>query len=368
MAPVIRLLQEAEGIDSKVCVTAQHREMLDQVLSLFQIQTDLDLDLMRESQDLFDVTARVISGMKRVLEEIAPDLVLVHGDTTTTFAAALASYYAGIPIGHVEAGLRTGDKFAPFPEEINRQLADRLADLHFAPTKKARENLVQESLRPEGIVVTGNTSIDALLWIQQEIRSGNLKPNPSLLDIEPDRRIVLITAHRRESFGKGFENICLAIRDLGERYPETLFVYPVHLNPNVQEPVQRHLSGLSNIRLLEPLPYAEIVALLERSHLVITDSGGIQEEAPALGKPVLVLREVTERPEAVEAGTVLLVGANRDKIVGEASRLLDDPGTHSEFSRKINPYGDGQAAERIVGEICKYFGLSDPYGLEPFSG
>lgn len=361
MAPVVRQLQTTPGIDPMVCVTAQHREMLDQVLEAYEIRPDVDLDLMRGGQGLYDLTARVITGMEGVLRDLHPDLVLVHGDTTTTFAVSLATYYGQIRLGHVEAGLRTWNKYAPFPEEMNRALTTRLADFHFAPTSTSRSNLLREAVPEKSIHVTGNTAIDALLWMRDHVqREQNLIED--LIGPLPDGQpLVLITAHRRESFGQGFESICLAFKDLCERFPGIRFVYPVHLNPHVQDPVRRHLTGIPNMRLIEPQPYPPFVALMQRSTLILTDSGGIQEEAPSLGKPVLVLREVTERPEAVEAGTVLLVGTNRELLVQEASRLLTDKEAYESMSRKINPYGDGLAAPRIVDAILKGFGREEIY-------
>lgn len=361
MAPVVRQLRETPGIDSRVCVTAQHREMLDQVLDAFEIQPDVDLNLMRGGQGLYDLTARVITGMEPVLKELAPDLVLVHGDTTTTFAVSLATYYAQTKIGHVEAGLRTGNKYAPFPEEMNRALTGRLADFHFAPTPTSKTNLIREAVPEQSIHVTGNTAIDALLWMRDKVRGRRDLIETAVGPLPDEQRLVLITAHRRESFGPGFESICQAFKELCERFPDTCFVYPVHLNPNVQDPVRRHLTGIANMRLIEPLPYPVFTALMERSTLILTDSGGVQEEAPALGKPVLVLREVTERPEAVEAGTVLLVGTDRNLLVDQSSRLLTDCEAYDSMSRRINPYGDGYAAPRIVDAILKGFGREEVY-------
>lgn len=367
MAPIVRLLETTPGVESHVCVTAQHREMLDQVLEAFAILPDRDFDLMRTGQDLFDLTARVITHMREILRELQPDLVLVHGDTTTTFAASLAAFYSQISIGHVEAGLRTRDKYAPYPEEMNRQLTSRLADFHFAPTTASKANLLADAIPEKSIFVVGNSAIDALLWMRDHIRNKQGFLDPVLSGISPDRKLVLITAHRRESFGGGFESICSGLRQLARRAPEVLFVYPVHLNPNVQDPVRRHLSDIPNFSLIEPLPYPSFVALMERATLIITDSGGIQEEAPSLGKPVLVLREVTERPEAVEAGTVLLVGTSEEVIVREAGRLLEDEAAYASMSRKLNPYGDGKAAVRIVDAILEGFEREPIYNLPPFS-
>lgn len=350
MAPVVKELAAREEIRSIVCVTAQHRQMLDQVLELFAIQPDFDLDLMKADQTLGDITGNVLHGMEGIFAQWQPDMVLVHGDTTTTLAAALSSYYAKVPVGHVEAGLRTGDKYSPWPEEMNRHLAGALADVHFSPTEKARENLLHEGIAPESIHVTGNTVIDALLTVEERIRSdadlrGRLERHFPFLD--PQKYLVLVTGHRRENFGSGFENICQAIATLARR-DDVQVVYPVHLNPHVQEPVRRILSDLSNVFLLKPQDYLSFVYLMHRCTLVLTDSGGIQEEAPSLGKPVLVMRDTTERPEALEAGTALLVGTDRARIVREVSRLLDAPEAYRTMAEAHNPYGDGTAARRIA--------------------
>ena len=350
MAPVVKALAEDPSFDAKVCVTAQHRQMLDQVLELFAIQPDFDLDLMKADQTLGDITGNVLHGMEGIFAQWQPDMVLVHGDTTTTLAAALSSYYAKVPVGHVEAGLRTGDKYSPWPEEMNRHLAGALADVHFSPTEKARENLLHEGIAPESIHVTGNTVIDALLTVEERIRSdadlrGRLERHFPFLD--PQKYLVLVTGHRRENFGSGFENICQAIATLARR-DDVQVVYPVHLNPHVQEPVRRILSDLSNVFLLKPQDYLSFVYLMHRCTLVLTDSGGIQEEAPSLGKPVLVMRDTTERPEALEAGTALLVGTDRARIVREVSRLLDAPEAYRTMAEAHNPYGDGTAARRIA--------------------
>lgn len=357
MAPVIReLARHPDRFESRVCVTAQHRQMLDQVLRLFDIRPDHDLDIMTPGQDLFAVTAHVLTGLKEVLQAERPDLVLVQGDTTTTMAASLAAFYLRIPVGHIEAGLRTGDKYAPFPEEINRRISSVAADLHFAPTEKARQNLLAEGIAPETTYVTGNTVIDALLATVKKIDQGKLGPriaadlvekHPALAEVLPDQRFILVTGHRRENFGQGFENICRALKEIANRHPEIAIVYPVHLNPNVQEPVRRILGNAPNIHLIEPLDYLPFVFLMSRSHLILTDSGGVQEEAPSLGKPVLVMRETTERPEAVEAGTVRLVGTDEEKILADVEELLTDDGAYREMARAINPYGDGKAAGRI---------------------
>lgn len=355
MAPVLHALKDA-GAESRVCVSAQHRGMLDQVLALFDIQPDFDLDLMRPNQTLDGLTAAVIEGVSSVLDESRPDMVLVHGDTTTTFCAALAAFYKRIPVGHVEAGLRTGDIYAPFPEEVNRRLTDGISSLYFAPTENSRNNLLGEGIDSARIHVTGNTVIDALFMIRDRLSTDtalreaieSALPFPT-----PGRRMVLVTGHRRENFGDGFKNICLALGELAGR-GDVDIVYPVHLNPNVQQPVNDILGGMDNVHLLEPVDYPKFVYLMSRAHMVITDSGGIQEEAPSLGKPVLVMRDVTERPEAVDAGTVKLVGTDRAKIVAEASALLDSGTTYESMSRAHNPYGDGKAARRIATEVLGY--------------
>jgi UDP-N-acetylglucosamine 2-epimerase (non-hydrolysing) len=351
MAPVIERLGRAPGVESRVCVTAQHREMLDQVLDLFSIRPDYDLDLMRPDQPLADLSSALFAGLDPVLKEVRPDWVLLQGDTTTVMAASLLAYYHRARVGHIEAGLRTGDKWQPFPEEINRRVAGVVADLHFAPTGWARDNLLREGIPADRILVTGNPVIDALLAVSS--RPYDWKSGP-LAAIPDDRRIVLVTAHRRENFGAPLESILTALRILAETYPgEITIVYPVHLNPNVQEPARRMLGDLTNVRLLPPLDYLPMVHLMKRAHLVLTDSGGLQEEAPALGTPVLVLRRVTERPEALEAGTARLVGTDTARIVAEARRLLDDPSSHAAMARAVNPYGDGHAAERIVAALLE---------------
>jgi len=356
MAPLVhRLKAEPEIFDVLVCVTAQHRQMLDQVLKIFEIVPDIDLDVMKPGQDLFDVTTNVLLGMKRVFGQYKPDAVLVHGDTTTTLATAMAGFYANVPVGHVEAGLRTHDLYAPFPEEFNRQVASKVTRWHFAPTELSRANLIAERVDDESITVTGNTVIDALHWVLKRIatdgdRSAQLTHslNQVLLFDWQSERLVLITGHRRENFGDGFLQICEALRELAIQFDNVQFVYPVHLNPNVQKPVRTVLAGVSNVHLIEPLDYEPFVLLLKHSYVVLTDSGGIQEEAPSLGKPVLVMRDVTERPEAVDAGTVELVGANRNRIVAAVSRLLEDDTHYLKMSRAHNPYGDGKACERIL--------------------
>lgn len=359
MAPVVTTLAATPAITSRVCVTAQHRDMLDQVLQLFDIEPDVDLDIMRPNQDLAHVTSAVLRGMLDTLKSERPDRILVHGDTTTSFAAALAAYYERIPVGHVEAGLRTGDIYRPFPEEMNRRLADVISDLHFAPTESARCNLLAEGLPESGIVVTGNTVVDALFATAKKIEAdtelvGKLETRfPFAVPSNTGRRLVLVTGHRRENFGEGFERVCAALAKIAER-SDVDIVYPVHLNPNVQEPVRRLLGNADRLHLIDPVEYLPFVFLMKRAYLVISDSGGIQEEAPSLGKPVLVTREVTERPEAVEAGTVKLVGTDTKKIVSETMRLLDDASAYEAMSQATNPFGDGHASERIVRELLRH--------------
>lgn len=368
MAPLVKEFQKyPDSFETLVCVTGQHREMLDQVLRIFDIVPDFDLDIMKPGQDLFDVTARVLTGMRDVLSESQPDAVLVHGDTTTSTAAALAAFYKQIPVGHVEAGLRTHDIYSPWPEEMNRQITSRIAAFNFAPTPLSRQNLLDEGINPDSITVTGNTVIDALRWVV-----GRIDEDPALAEglarvlkysgydtdrIAGDRRLVLITGHRRENFGEGFINICKAIRDLALKYPSTDFVYPMHLNPKVRQPIHEvfgeDLSCFDNLFFIEPLEYLSFVFLMGKASVVLTDSGGIQEEAPGLGKPVLVMRDTTERPEALKAGTVKLVGTDYNKIVTELSHLLDDSAAYEIMSKAVNPYGDGKACERIVGVLKK---------------
>ncbi len=351
MAPLVKHLETVAGIESRVCVTAQHRQMLDQVLDLFEIRPDHDLDLMRPGQDLTSITCEILQSIRRVYEAERPDIVLVHGDTTTTFAASLAAFYQRIAVGHVEAGLRTGNLYSPWPEEANRRLTGALARLHFAPTSTSRENLLRENVPDEHIVVTGNTVIDALLAVRSKLEQADAL-RASLAGqfpfLRPDAPLLLITGHRRENFGGGFERICAAIAQLARRHPSLDLVYPVHMNPNVREPVGRLLGGIDNVHLIEPLDYLPFVYLMSRATVILTDSGGIQEEAPSLGKPVLVMRDTTERPEAVAAGTVRLVGTDTQRIVDGVTRLLEDPEDYRRMSVAHNPYGDGRACMRIA--------------------
>jgi len=356
MAPVVAALKSTQGIETIVAVTAQHRQMLDQVLDLFGIVPDEDLNVMQPGQTLSGLTSRILEGMSEIIERRKPDLVLVHGDTTTTFATAMAALYNRVRIGHVEAGLRTGNLYSPWPEEANRKLTGALTDLHFAPTNGSQDNLLREGVDASRIHVTGNTVIDALLTVVEKIRSG-----PTLQEtlsqrfpfLDSDKRLVLVTGHRRENFGEGFEQMCHALRAIASR-GDTQVVYPVHLNPNVQEPVNRILGDQSNVHLIEPQDYLPFVYLMSRAHLIVTDSGGIQEEAPSLGKPVLVMRDTTERPEAVEAGTVLLVGTRSERIVSAVETLLDDPSAYQSMSRAHNPYGDGHASGRIADIVSRH--------------
>ena len=373
MAPLVKKLQsEPEKFKTLVCVTAQHRQMLDQVLHIFDIKPDYDLDIMKPNQDLYDITSRVLLGIRDVLKEVQPDVVLVHGDTTTSTAAALAAFYQQIPVGHVEAGLRTHNIYSPWPEEMNRQITGRITTHHFAPTPLAKQNLLDENVKPEQIIVTGNTVIDALYMVVEKIKNdANLQSELGELlkeagydtaRLDGSRRLVLITGHRRENFGDGFISMCTAIRDLAAKYPDVDFVYPMHLNPNVRKPIHEVFGDIasqaihntsniihSNLFFIEPLEYLSFVYLMEKSTIVLTDSGGIQEEAPGLGKPVLVMRDTTERPEALDSGTVHLVGTNYDKIMSEVSTLLDDAVAYEKMSQAVNPYGDGLACERIAG-------------------
>lgn len=349
MAPVVKAFKKAkDDFETKVCVTAQHREMLDQVLTFFDIVPDYDLNLMKPNQNLFSLTGDILNGLKPVLDEFKPDVVLVHGDTTTSTSAALAAFYAGAKVGHVEAGLRTHNKLAPFPEELNRQLTGRIADYHFAPTEKSRQNLLNELVDPATITVTGNTVIDALLESVERVKNAqNNSVIESLKTLVGSDDVVLVTGHRRENFGEGFLNICAALKEIASNFKGQV-IYPVHLNPNVQKPVQELLGDIENVKLIAPLPYEAFVWMMNRSKLIITDSGGVQEEAPSLGKPVLVMRNTTERPEAVDAGTVILVGTNKEKIVAEALDLLNNEERYMKMTSLHNPYGDGKSAQRIV--------------------
>ena len=361
MCPLVKEFQKyPDEFETLVCVTGQHREMLDQVLQIFGVKPDFDLNVMKQGQDLYDVTSRVLVGMRDVLDEAKPDVVLVHGDTTTSMAAAMAAFYRQIPVGHVEAGLRTHNIYSPWPEEMNRQITGRIATFDFAPTPLSRQNLLDEGVDPEKITVTGNTVIDALHWVVENVmEKGYVPHDPSVAALpRGDRRLVLITGHRRENFGEGFIHICSAIRDLARKYPDVDFVYPMHLNPNVRKAVgevfgseisrQARNDKDGNLFFIEPLDYLDFVYLMSRSYLVLTDSGGIQEEAPGLGKPVLVMRDTTERPEALEAGTVRLVGTDYSRIMAEVSALMDDPAHYRAMSQAVNPYGDGKACPRIV--------------------
>lgn len=351
MAPLVHALAVDARFITKVCVTAQHREMLDQVLELFEITPDYDLNIMKPGQSLNDVTTAILTGMKPVLEDFKPDVVLVHGDTATTFAAALAAYYQQIPVGHVEAGLRTGNIYSPWPEEANRKLTGAITSYHFAPTETSKQNLLNEAINPASITVTGNTVIDALFWVRNKIEQDQALENILAAQhpfLDASKKLILVTGHRRESFGGGFERICEALRQIALAHPDTQILYPVHLNPNVQEPVNRLLNGIENIFLIPPQDYLPFVYLMTRAHIILTDSGGIQEEAPSLGKPVLVMRDTTERPEAVDAGTVVLVGTDLEKITNQINTLLTDRAAYEHMSKAHNPYGDGQACARIL--------------------
>ena len=357
MAPLCVALREDERFDSKLCVTAQHREMLDQVMALFDLTPDFDLDIMRANQDLTDVMCAILSGMRTILNEWRPDMVLVHGDTATTLAATLAAYYQQIPVGHVEAGLRTHNIYSPWPEEANRKMVGALASLNFAPTRATADNLLAESVCESAIEITGNTVIDALMMTIDRLERGGHRSADFALQfpmLRDGARLLLVTGHRRESFGGGFERICEALARIATLFPDIDILYPVHLNPNVQQPVNRLLKDIPNIHLVDPQPYLAFVYLMNRSTLILTDSGGVQEEAPSLGKPVLVLRDTSERLEAVLAGTVILVGTNVDRIVGETRRLLTDAVAYAAMSESYNPYGDGQACARIVERVARY--------------
>ncbi len=358
MAPLVKAFEKETSIISKVCVTAQHREMLDQVLELFDIKPDYDLNLMKPGQDLYDITSNVLLGLKDVLSDFKPDIVLVHGDTTTTSAASLSAFYQQIKVGHVEAGLRTHDIYSPFPEEVNRQITGILASYHFAPTTTSRDNLLKENKDEKNIIVTGNTVIDALFLALEKIKNNSELENKIIQDIESsfknsqfsilNSQFILVTGHRRENHGQGFINICEALKTIAINNPEIDIVYPVHLNPNVQKPVKEILSNISNVHLIEPLQYEQFIYLMDKAYFIITDSGGVQEEAPSLGKPVLVMRDTTERPEAVEAETVKLVGTHTQTIIKEAQALLDEESEYEKMSKAHNPYGDGKACERII--------------------
>ncbi|URQ97590.1 UDP-N-acetylglucosamine 2-epimerase (non-hydrolyzing) [Pseudoalteromonas sp. SCSIO 43095] len=358
MAPLVKALNAADGIDAKVCVTAQHREMLDQVLDLFEIVPEYDLNIMKPGQSLYDVTTNILLGLKPILEEFKPDLVLVHGDTSTTLSASLAAFYQQIPVGHVEAGLRTGNLSSPWPEEGNRKLTGAITKLHFAPTQTSQQNLLNEAVSADDIVITGNTVIDALLQVVDKVKTdtaliSTLKAK--FPELDETKKLILVTGHRRESFGGGFERICEALVEIATAHPDTQILYPMHLNPNVREPVNRILKNVDNVHLIEPQDYLPFVYLMNQAHIIVTDSGGVQEEAPSLGKPVLVMRDTTERPEAVEAGTVKLVGTDKARIVSEVNNLLTNAQEYQSMSRAHNPYGDGKACERIVAKIKQHF-------------
>ncbi|MCT7616615.1 UDP-N-acetylglucosamine 2-epimerase (non-hydrolyzing) [Aliarcobacter butzleri] len=357
MAPLVKSFEKEKTIELKVCVTAQHREMLDQVLQIFDIKPDFDLNIMKKGQDLYDITSEILLGLRNVFEEFKPDIILVHGDTTTTSASSLAAFYNKIKVGHVEAGLRTGDIYSPWPEEVNRQITGVLANYHFAPTITSQNNLLKENKNPKNIIVTGNTVIDALFLALDKIKNNDKIKNEIIKSINlqykiiSDKKIILVTGHRRENFGKGFINICEALKVLASNNPNIDIVYPVHLNPNVQKPVKDILSNTSNVYLINPLQYEQFIYMMNKSYFIITDSGGVQEEAPSLGKPVLVMRNTTERPEAVKAGTVKLVGTNKENIIKEAQKLLDDKVEYERMSKAHNPYGDGNACKKIVNFI-----------------
>lgn len=357
MAPLVKAIDRSGDLISRVCVTAQHRQMLDQVLEIFKIKPDYDLDIMKSRQTLGGITKMALEGLEEVLAVLNPDMVLVHGDTTTTFAASLAAFYAKIPVGHVEAGLRTYNKYFPYPEEVNRKLTGCIADIHFAPTKTNYNNLVKEGVNPETIYITGNTVIDAL---QTTVSQDYIFENEVLNRIDFNKkRIIAVTAHRRENLGEPIENICMALKEILQRNPDTEIVYPVHLNPAVQEPVRRILGEVPNAHLLDPIQVTDMHNLMFRSYLVLTDSGGLQEEAPSVGKPVLVLRNETERPEAVEAGTVKVIGTDKQRIINETEKLLSDNGEYKRMAQSVNPYGDGRASGRIVSAIKYWFDLTD---------
>lgn len=367
MAPLVKALQKDARFETIVTVTGQHRQMLDQVLHLFDIKPQYDLNIMKQGQDLYDITSRILVGMRDILKESNPDIVLVHGDTSTSTAAALAAFYAQIPVGHVEAGLRTYDIYSPWPEEMNRQITGRIATLHFSPTSRSHDNLTSEGVKENQIAVTGNTVIDALMTVVEKInkdsdlelqlRSFVTESGYDISRLDSGKRLVLVTGHRRENFGEGFQNICGALRDLACKYPDVDFLYPMHLNPNVRKPINETFGNIEhkNVFFIEPLDYLYFVYMMQKAYIILTDSGGIQEEAPSLGKPVLVMREVTERPEALEAGTIKLVGINRKLIVDTASKFLDDDDYYEKNKLIANPYGDGKACERIIAKIADFF-------------
>lgn len=356
LAPIIKEFEKhQEEIQLKVCVTAQHRQMLDSVLKIFEIHPDYDLNIMKDKQTLFDITNNVLSGIREIYLQEKPDIVFIQGDTTTTFASALAAYYLQIKVAHIEAGLRTYNKYAPFPEEINRRLVSAIADLHFTPTEESKLNLLKENINEKYIFITGNTVIDALFLVLKKIK-GKFIPIEGIKTEElENKKLILVTGHRRESFGEGFVNICNALKELTQKFEDVIIVYPVHLNPNVREPVNRILGNVKRIKLIEPLDYEPFVYLMEKAHIIITDSGGIQEEAPSLHKPVLVMREVTERPEAVKAGTVKVVGTKKENIVNSATQLLTDANEYKKMSSAINPYGDGKSAQKTYEILVEYF-------------
>ena len=357
MAPLVKKLQETEEIDSVLCVTAQHRQMLDMVLDLFELKPDYDLDIMEHGQSISDITVKVLKGMENILQEVKPDIVLVHGDTSTTFVGALAAFYQQIPVGHVEAGLRSGNIYSPYPEEMNRKLTTNLASLYFAPTTGNYDNLIKENITSEKIFITGNTVIDALL---QVVKEEYVFDNPLLNGIDyRNKKVIVMTCHRRENWGEPMENIFKAVVDIKERHKDVEIIFPVHLNPKIRELAKEIMGNMEGVHLIEPLDYEPFVNLLNKAHLILTDSGGIQEEAPALGKPILVLREETERPEAVGAGTVKIVGVDRDKIIKEVEELLSNPKSYSQMANATNPYGDGRACERIVDALKYHFKITD---------
>ena len=360
MAPLVKALNLADGFEAKVCVTAQHREMLDQVLDLFEIVPEYDLNIMKPGQSLYDVTTNILLGLKPILEEFKPDLILVHGDTSTTLSASLAAFYQQIPVGHVEAGLRTGNLASPWPEEGNRKLTGAITKLHFAPTDTSQQNLLNEGVNLSDIVITGNTVIDALLQVVDKVKTDEVLISTlkaKFPELDESKKLILVTGHRRESFGGGFERICEALAEIATAHPEAQVLYPMHLNPNVREPVNRILKDVKNVQLIEPQDYLPFVYLMSKAHIIVTDSGGVQEEAPSLGKPVLVMRDTTERPEAVAAGTVKLVGTDKNRIIAEVKNLLTNQADYQTMSRAHNPYGDGKACERIISKIKQHFNV-----------